>query len=357
MDYTSFAPGASAKPNIPPKLEPALPPHQRHIPKFIAVIIMLLLLCGTAYGGVWWWQQMQNLNQAQDIPTFTPRATNQTKDWHVYTNEEYGFQLTFPDYLKGYSIISLSPNHANIYDYAKFAIMFPVDEPGASELKKRGQSPLGILFTVYIIPVAQWKDGTQDGLASPVHVYVGKNNKYVFGFDPAPNDPTYHITLPVGYNPSPNGLNITSPYSSIKSFFTILQDTSAWKTYTNTQYGFEFKYLPTMHLENKIVVGGINLWTNKRWDFVQKNSGIDAFPDFSIIWFSGNSELDQAFVSKNIGGSVLLTSEQKNIGARIWSVLKCTELCDIERYIIKTTTGIIAVSPNDQILSTFKFTK
>lgn len=74
MDYTSFAPGASAQQPIPPKLEPALPPpHKRHLPKFAAVIILIVLLGGTAYGSLWWWNQIKVADQ--EVPVFTPRVT------------------------------------------------------------------------------------------------------------------------------------------------------------------------------------------------------------------------------------------------------------------------------------------
>ncbi len=100
MDYTSFAPGASANPVIPPKLEQQDPQNPKHIHKFTGLIILMILVGVGVVGGLWWWNQIQ-VNQAEEIvPTFTPRMDfNSNPDisvWKTYTNTKYGLSFQYP---------------------------------------------------------------------------------------------------------------------------------------------------------------------------------------------------------------------------------------------------------------------
>ncbi len=101
MDYTSFAPGASAKPSIPPTLPPTLPPaHKRHLPKFVTAIILVLLLGGTACAGFWWWQQIQIAHNDEglfDVPAMTtqPKA-GEANNWKTYRSTSFPGTFQYP---------------------------------------------------------------------------------------------------------------------------------------------------------------------------------------------------------------------------------------------------------------------
>jgi len=122
--------------------------------------------------------------------------TNETIDWKTYTNTQYGFKLTFPDSWKGYSVVQ----QGNEFDF-----LVPLEQPYTGQL--------GQAFVVKTIPVGQWKDGTPNGLASPLGVYVGKNNKYAIGFSESIQD-SAGFPRAVVIDAHTNG--------KINSFFTIL---------------------------------------------------------------------------------------------------------------------------------------
>lgn len=72
--------------------------------KFICAVFILAVLAG---GGVWWFgkkqekrliQEIQQLAKSQvTVHTSTPTSSINTSGWQTYRNEEYGFEVRYPD--------------------------------------------------------------------------------------------------------------------------------------------------------------------------------------------------------------------------------------------------------------------
>lgn len=100
MDYTSFAPGKSARPAKPNLSLPELPsPHKSFTPKFIGFLAVIILIGIGAYAGLWYWQNQQDAYVA--APTYTPRATAVE-----YRDTQYGFYISLPDSWSGYTVLN-----------------------------------------------------------------------------------------------------------------------------------------------------------------------------------------------------------------------------------------------------------
>jgi len=110
MDYTSFAPGTSANPSIPPKLQ--LPPPQRHFfnKKFATTFFACLALGGIAVGGFWWWQQMRIALDDESLLD-VPLTADQQAGWKTYTNTQYGFQFDYPSLTANDIVVDPDPSH------------------------------------------------------------------------------------------------------------------------------------------------------------------------------------------------------------------------------------------------------
>ncbi|PIR41911.1 MAG: hypothetical protein COV30_01160 [Candidatus Yanofskybacteria bacterium CG10_big_fil_rev_8_21_14_0_10_37_15] len=72
-------------------------PDQKHFinKKFIATFIALLLIGGGICAGLWWWNSK---NTEPVVPTFTPRVIDETANWQTYRNEEFGFEVRYPEF-------------------------------------------------------------------------------------------------------------------------------------------------------------------------------------------------------------------------------------------------------------------
>lgn len=83
-------------PIIPQPQEQAPIPSPKHFinKKFMVTFVILMLFGSGAYAGIWYWGNQQLTQEV--VPTFTPRI-DETADWKIYTNTQYGFEFKYPN--------------------------------------------------------------------------------------------------------------------------------------------------------------------------------------------------------------------------------------------------------------------
>lgn len=73
-----------------------LPAPHGHLPKLVSIIIPIILVGGTVWGILWYQQQIQSIQDQEDTVVFTPRPIDETTNWKTYRNDQYGFELKYP---------------------------------------------------------------------------------------------------------------------------------------------------------------------------------------------------------------------------------------------------------------------
>ena len=137
-------------------------------------------------------------------------ALDATADWKIYTNDELGFAIKFPSTWEGYSVGPVINSSIKITHPKK-----------RSQQGNSGEVSFTITRTVRF-----------SALPSSVTI-IAKNDTYQYSYTPS-------------YAAAPDEMNtLWEQIDDIIATFTILDETASWKTYTNSKYGFTFKYPPT----------------------------------------------------------------------------------------------------------------
>jgi len=94
-----------------------------------------------------------------------PMGEIDTSDWQIYTNEEYGFEITFTDAWEGYVLTERLLNWGDL---------------GTSNSFDFGFEPQESLFNISIHSEEQWQSiVSQEG---PSPQYISENDEYVFAY-------------------------------------------------------------------------------------------------------------------------------------------------------------------------------
>jgi len=111
----------------------------------LVIVVIALIAAGLAGGATWYlMSQSQNslkanndksvaalqkqINDLKKTQTIKPALAKTTTDWHTYKNTDYGFQLTFGDKWKGYTVVkSSSPAYKEAI--AEYNVMLPTTDP------------------------------------------------------------------------------------------------------------------------------------------------------------------------------------------------------------------------------------
>ncbi|MBP9821888.1 MAG: hypothetical protein KBC81_00340 [Candidatus Pacebacteria bacterium] len=241
MDYTSFAPGTSAKQNTPVP-SPFVPEPHRHFlnKKFAITFGVLILLATGAYAGIWYWQKQQ---VAVVAPTPTPK-TGETVNWKTYTSTEYGFEFKYPsDWVPSPSLTDDGV----------------VDFQSPSTVSSMESMP-GPYYDVRLIPLSATVEEKINSINSMGNVpvkakdlFVGVKKSVVGGLEVTSYQAVQNLcgdyVFEIAHNKSAvvfetcRQEQLSVIEKIISTFkFTDSIETSNWKTYKNTRYGFEFKY-------------------------------------------------------------------------------------------------------------------
>jgi hypothetical protein len=160
---------------------------------------------------------VNNLVASSTVVTSTTTTTDETKDWKTYTNTQYGFVFKYPTNLleTNINIVSRSLDEAKIHQYDSMPL-------------------IGKLTDVTNQILIDDKLGYEYDLVSSV-------NYKIHGFMISIDDSHYLEVSENSKQPKLSKNDWTNIISTFK-FTTPTDQTADWKTYTNTQYGFEIKY-------------------------------------------------------------------------------------------------------------------
>lgn len=147
-------------------------------------------------------------------------STFDTSDQKTYTNEKYGFSLNFPDRWIGYQVnekdncIWFSLEHKTLGYTKVFAICAYSKLNNADQIQK----------------IKEQKE--------PGPVYLTENDQYAFVYATVQDDEGY-----VGFPDIVPNQSYKGPlYDVINKILPTFVDMSSWKTYQNSEYGFELRY-------------------------------------------------------------------------------------------------------------------
>jgi len=325
--------------------------------------------------------------------TSSAKSGTDIKDWNIYSNAEYGFEVKYPNNWR--SPAEVMPGNSELN---KNNIFFADDpnrqpgEPGSSFAPAFGvrlynnvseippieeylqTTPEEITTTNKTVKVdgqtsteKDYKSFAVEGAYDVTYlVQLSKNNKiYILEF-------SYTLAgcsvIPKDMQPecdNENALlvkNSNQIWSQILSSFKFIPpvqsqiDTSGWKTYTNSQYGFEFNY--PGKLLYKETSSSNKLGPNFTLEFGSTQGRDENFTMYINnpgIGFEGFDDLGKKdLIINNI-------KMQKHIygdaPSKITGIITYEFSKDGNEFLFVGNAEIIKETDFDQILSTFKFTK
>lgn len=194
--------------------------------KFKLLGYIFIILAGLAIvSGLYYWQ-VTRLEFPEPV-----KHQNEAANWKTYTNTKYGFEFRYPsswpkvtaisafsgDYLPtGRSFVAIYPDSYPAQDFSGRIDVY--DVPKSQVLKDNPYTKYGVKAPDSTINGITW---TQYDTLNGKDFFTEKAGK------------TYEVSA---------SEEITNQILSTFKFLDQANETSDWKTYTNTQFGIEFKY-------------------------------------------------------------------------------------------------------------------
>ena len=323
---------------------------------FLIIALALSILAGRLLFANYW----PNTDEPMVVTTQTPTASvaGVPADWKTYTNTQYGFELKYPVNLELYekkqsTFVSLIIDTPELIDQIKrieegpgggaplptFLLTVSYDPDGKLRVESKcptledGKSSTATQVTIGGVQALQCVD-----LARVAH-----NSERGPWLTTTFRNGPYHLWFSSG-NYSDNE---KQTYDQILSTFKFIEPTSAvpadWKTYTNTQYGFEFGYPvggQVDELDSKIVIFSD-----------AKNREVGGGVSTIIVWQSPTDTISRGAKTTFAGKTAYKEVVPGEIGNNFSRIVVPLGRNDI---VIDSPLNNTSL---DQILSTFKFTK
>ncbi len=317
---------------------------------------------------------VENNDEIISKPTPTPTEVQ----WQTYRNEKYGFEFQYPSDMniiigpyKDKNTILITKDTKETVSPGGWSGVFINVLPNNSKIDSKTFVQKEMLKDKLNANVVIKKENIIDIDATTTNGEIVQGNG-----DSTPK--TYISKDKYIFVISANIQNYISLYTQILSTFKLLPDTSTWKTYKNTQYGFEFKYPSSwkevkadfadftisdsknncqfsFDLSNRMKVTlPINLWVNKQ---SKSNQECTNCPGIFVGDVNKTPTIIDniktiSYLSGNEGGTsttYLFTRNNKIYNLNTY----------VSTYEVEVSDDEIKKCEQDlnQILSTFKFTK
>ena len=259
---------------------------QNSTPKHIFRLMTWVFLIGlaiVAYLAAGYYFELSPFKQSPPpVPTFTPRpgrpsptqSVLDTSTWKTYTNAQYGFEFKYPE---GWLLRSESLKRIIVSNFEKPP---PISEESIKNTADFQIDTRGNLNPNRQTPTSWFSSYTKDWEADVLSKNeVTVSTKPAIRIEIAEISRRAHYYILNGKDIIDISYSVDQPkfkntYDQILSTFKFIDktDTSNWKTYTNAQYGFEFKY-PNEWKIDKDQQGLINL--SKEYHTVQNRNPAD----------------------------------------------------------------------------------
>ncbi len=326
----------------------------RAFSKVLVLVILIILVAG----GFFAWQYFgSSENEMKD----------ETADWQIYRNEEYGFEIKHPadtqiesnteiDVLSNVPIsmgLSIKPAGANgtlLINVIENASALDSSSFGPCFHTALGSDPESV--TINGIQFFKWN----------VSRYLSaKTDVAGFGYEycTAHNGSRYDLIPKISYVPGNPVYSIEPLFDQIISTFQFIDETADWQTYRNNEYGFEMKYPSVGNWkaeEGRLV--NYDLSCDSSHD-----SGKGCEVDFVVEQNKGFSldewieqKLYHLYFPRNEAQFTIAGMEGKKMEITILHSLKGTMVIFMkDDFVYRFTTTADGESILTQMLSTFKF--
>lgn len=138
-----------------------------NIQKGSATVVMLVVLVVVLVAVLVYFAFLKKPGEVAVSPTPTAETANRK----IYTNTEYGFQLTLTNAWQGYTTKK---------DSGGIEFLVPSTQPSY-------QKNISVFF-INVAPITEWQNKNSDEQRDLIGTYLGKNQMYVFGYDRAQDD-------------------------------------------------------------------------------------------------------------------------------------------------------------------------
>ncbi|MGD0977257.1 MAG: hypothetical protein ABR875_03120 [Minisyncoccia bacterium] len=338
---------------------PPMPPVEpkKGLKKFLPSLLIIVILaaiyvCFAAFFG--WWPMSRNQVSSiknQGNPTLSP-TQDLTTNWKTYSNSTYGFELKYPSDWNDLKIDdeNLDLNVTPGGDDSLTLYLKTSDKNYENNWKYTDNFGYAPMFTIDINTPVSWKNNWENPNrpATGKPTILTQNDKFIIAYTKSQNCPS-DLSVACGKTDQ-----ILSTFK-----FTSQIDTSSWKTYTNSQYGFEFKYPSNYSEVLPAPGGGVN--PEGYTSFIAGSKSTTFHLNFTK--FSGSVSELVALNKQQKAFSVQFSSPQTITEQKTINNLDITWYDNNQVYFVSNGFGFMLFSDDknvsmiDQILSTFKFTK
>lgn len=349
--------------------------------KSLALPLLLTAIFISCLLGVYFYQQSQINSLTSHLISPTPTLTS-TSDWKTCSNTNKGFSITYP---KDFKVDPTTCNYAvmdynnvkdisvsnSIDDFRKNWLLTITSEKTSSDVNQWIKNKcLPSCSEAITGPIADSKQYDLLNVHYAETVTVIKTNGIIFSFSLNARNPSTPVNQNIRdvYNQILSTFKFTTPTTSI--------ETTNWQTYTNKEYGLEFKYPQGFELHENYTtpdkknyyVSVMNPVTTERYAFIDSDLKVE----FYISTLDKPLTTEEYF-EKTVNESVsasgnmnILKKDVKMIGNQKFGYIQWEGMGDGESYFtVHQNYGFsIAKYPfktsrqNEftQILSTLKFT-
>ncbi len=134
----------------------------------IIIIILTIILIGI---GVYLFSKGNKSNNISENPTSI--SVQPTTTGEIYTNTEYGFQVTIPNSWKGYKMETLKSNSETIFSF---------ELPTTDKNQLLNKNGYYVIHQIVATPIAQWKEEMKNANPNEPDFCpsLGQNKNYEF---------------------------------------------------------------------------------------------------------------------------------------------------------------------------------
>lgn len=234
IDYSLSSPQSN-----PPGQEN--PPAKKSIWKWILLYaVIAVVVCGAVYGFYFY-------KNAKSTDNIQLQGDAETADWKTYKNDEYGFEIKYPPYLTAgklseNSVLGSVTNKVSGVFIGPLVLVLLNDK--STEAK-------AVEYFDYYYPIGPDNSGKFNNNSVQIeYVFLkGEGGPAYYAFIKNNNRSVFVDGYSKGYGGYDDKMNISDMESETirKILYTFKftdkkDETTNWKTYTNTEYGFEIKY-------------------------------------------------------------------------------------------------------------------